>query len=79
LLSASWEIIEHVVFKSEKMFFGGENKCTGVFCGRFEDIVINIVGYMIGSTIANCQGLKSVNVKRHRGRFIKTKKINKYH
>jgi hypothetical protein len=62
-VSASWEIIEHLLFKNEKALFGIENRCTRGFCGRIEDIVLNIIGYTIGSKIAICM-VKSTKMRR---------------
>lgn len=51
IVSISWELIEHWVFTHEQLLFGVPNKCTAFFCGRFEDVIINILGYFIGSYI----------------------------
>ena len=44
IVSVLWELFEHFCFKNYK-------KCKSIFCGRFEDIVLNILGYSIGSII----------------------------
>ncbi len=44
LLSVIWECAEHVYFK----YLTPKTKCDFFFCGRFEDIVVNIIGYLIG-------------------------------
>lgn len=44
LISISWELIEHVMFKIMKF-------CNNPFCGRLEDIFLNMLGYTIGSLI----------------------------
>ena len=45
-VSLSWELLEHIVFKSCK-------SCSDNICGRFEDPIINLIGYIIGSFIAS--------------------------
>jgi len=42
IVSVLWELFEHFCFKNYK-------KCKSIFCGRFEDIVLNILGYTVGS------------------------------
>jgi hypothetical protein len=46
VISISWEVLEHVVFKLN-------NSCQDPICLRIEDPIINIIGYLIGSFIAN--------------------------
>ena len=43
-LAVSWELTEHVVFK---YIFGMHDR----FCGRVEDVFLNVIGYGIGSMI----------------------------
>lgn len=45
-LSVAWEVFEHVVFK----YF--VSVCNSLFCGRVEDVMLNMIGYAIGSIIA---------------------------
>lgn len=45
-ISVGWEILESIVFK-----YMGE--CSSKFCGRPEDIVINVIAYVIGSQISS--------------------------
>jgi len=42
-VSVSWEILEHIYFKYTR------KTCQDVFCGRYEDILSNLIGYLIGS------------------------------
>ena len=42
LVSILWELFEHFCFKNYK-------NCKSLFCGRVEDIILNILGYTIGS------------------------------
>lgn len=46
-ISVLWEVIEHYVFK-----YKVAPLCNHTVCGRIEDVVLNIVGYIIGSYIA---------------------------
>ena len=41
-VSILWELFEHFCFKNCK-------NCKSMFCGRVEDIFLNILGYTIGS------------------------------
>jgi len=44
LASVGWELYEHCVFKYMM-------RCSNTFCGRYEDVIINIIGYIIGSML----------------------------
>jgi len=46
LISLSWELLEHIAFKYWK-------SCKDNMCGRIEDPIINLIGYIIGSFIAS--------------------------
>ena len=46
ITSIIWELIENYYFKKLK-------KCDSVFCGRIEDIFINIFAYSLGSYFKN--------------------------
>ncbi len=46
ILSTLWEIFEHYAFK----YLG---VCTDGYCGRVEDVFLNLLGYTFGSVIAN--------------------------
>lgn len=48
ILSVSWEILEHYLFK-----YSPEVKCNDLFCGRIEDTFLNIAGYLIGTYLSN--------------------------
>jgi len=43
--SISWEYIEHYFFKYKLEW------CESKFCGRYEDILLNMGGYIIGSQL----------------------------
>jgi len=43
LLSIAWELLEHIFFKYRK------NLCQDFFCGRYEDIIANVIGYIFAS------------------------------
>lgn len=43
IVSVSWEFFEHFVFNGRA--------CSDPYCGRIEDILINMAGYWIGSTL----------------------------
>jgi hypothetical protein len=45
LASVGWEVTEHFMFK----YFC---ECRHFFCGRYEDIALNMIGYGIGSALA---------------------------
>lgn len=49
--SVLWELVEHAFFKVEKRVLGCQT-CNSAFCGRVEDVAINVTGYLIGSAIA---------------------------
>ena len=42
LISILWETIEHLHFKYNKI-------CYSPYCGRIEDVFLNMLGYIIGS------------------------------
>ena len=44
-ISIIWELYEHFLFK-------WNNTCSDYYCGRVEDVFINITGYTLGSIIA---------------------------
>ena len=44
VISVSWELFEHFVFRKYR-------KCTSFTCGRFEDIILNMLGYTLGSQL----------------------------
>lgn len=44
-ISILWEIFEHYVFKYIT------KKCNDILCGRIEDILLNITGYIIGNIL----------------------------
>ena len=46
IISICWETFEHFLFKYD-------NSCDDIFCGRVEDIFLNISGYFIGSCLIN--------------------------
>lgn len=50
ILSVLWEAVEHVAFKHGKI-----QQCDAKLCIRLEDIVLNMLGYMVGSVVANYQ------------------------
>ena len=43
-LSICWEVFEHSIFKYK-------NVCNSSFCGRYEDPLINMLGYIVGSNL----------------------------
>jgi len=43
IISIIWEYYEHYCFKYKVQL------CTSEYCGRYEDIVLNVSGYIIGS------------------------------
>jgi len=47
IISILWELFEHISFKYIL------HRCDTILCGRVEDIFLNIVGYIIGSYLAN--------------------------
>lgn len=48
LISLIWEYIEHIFFKDFKF-------CNQIFCGRYEDFILNLLGYYIGSLFSLCK------------------------
>jgi hypothetical protein len=44
-ISVAWEVMEHIMFKAVCKF-------DTFFCGRYEDVVFNMLGYIIGSALA---------------------------
>lgn len=44
IISVIWELFEHFYFNAIKT-------CSDSFCGRVEDVFLNILGYIIGSLI----------------------------
>ena len=42
MLSVGWELLEHIFFKYRI------HACRDFFCGRYEDILANMIGYLIG-------------------------------
>lgn len=49
LISILWELYENFMFK----YFVKKSKCKNIICLRFEDIILNIIGYYIGTNIYN--------------------------
>lgn len=49
LISILWELYENFMFK----YFAKNGKCKDIICLRFEDIILNIIGYYIGTNIYN--------------------------
>lgn len=49
-LGISWEYVEHITFNKVKIMDG--NECKKPFCGRYEDVLLDMIGYIIGSWIA---------------------------
>jgi hypothetical protein len=47
IVSILWELFEHVSFKYIL------RHCNSMFCGRVEDIFLNMIGYIIGSYLAS--------------------------
>lgn len=47
LTSIAWETFEHFIFARHAVF-----ACTSLFCGRIEDVFLNMFGYAIGSAAA---------------------------
>lgn len=48
IITILWEYIEHISFKKLKM-------CNQFFCGRIEDIFLNLLGYYVGSKLSLCK------------------------
>lgn len=46
IISICWELFEHIMFKYVYKI------CNAQVCGRIEDVVTNVVGYLIGSYIS---------------------------
>jgi len=44
VLSVGWETAEHLYFKHKKV-------CNSIFCGRIEDIALNMGGYYLGNLL----------------------------
>lgn len=51
ITAVTWETLEHLVFKYVS------KRCTSPFCGRVEDIVLNLCGYVAGSLLAGSLAL----------------------
>ncbi len=45
LISVIWEVIEHIQFSRD-------GSCITPVCGRFEDLPLNMLGYVIGSYLS---------------------------
>ena len=45
MISIMWEVTEHITFKKN-------GSCKSDICGRYEDILLNMLGYTIGSYLS---------------------------
>ena len=52
IVSILWETIEHFTFKYYN------KKCYSPYCGRIEDVFLNMLGYIIGSKLILSESLK---------------------